>query len=51
MLAVLLILLLILLLFGGGFAWNVLWFIAAVVLVLWLVGFVARGTEARWYRW
>jgi hypothetical protein len=26
--------------------------IAAVVLVLWLLGFVARGAEgARWYRW
>jgi hypothetical protein len=51
MLAVLLVLLLIVLLFGGGFAWNVLWFIAAVLLVLWLVGFVARGAEGRWYRW
>jgi hypothetical protein len=51
MLAVLLVLLLVLLLFGGGFAWNVLWFIAAVVLVLWVVGFIARGAEARWYRW
>jgi hypothetical protein len=26
--------------------------IAAIVLVLWLLGFVARGAEgARWYRW
>src|SRR6266536_3111750 len=41
--------LLIVLLFGGGFAWNVLWFIAAVFLVLWLIGFLARGAEARWY--
>ena len=51
MLALLLILLLCLLLFGAGFAWNLLWIIAAVVLVLWLVGFLARGPEARWYRW
>jgi hypothetical protein len=51
MLALLLILLLCLLLFGAGFAWNLLWFIAAVVLVLWLIGFLARGPEARWYRW
>jgi hypothetical protein len=51
MLALILVLLLIVLLFGGGFAWSVLWFIAAVVLVLWLIGFFARGAEARWYRW
>ncbi|HEX6490077.1 MAG TPA: hypothetical protein VF002_01740 [Gaiellaceae bacterium] len=26
--------------------------VAAIVLVLWLIGFVARGAEgARWYRW
>jgi hypothetical protein len=51
MLALLLVLLLCLLLFGGGFVWNLLWIIAAVVLVLWLIGFLARGPEARWYRW
>jgi hypothetical protein len=52
MLALLLVLLLIVLLFGGGFAWSVLWFIAAAVLILWLIGFVVRGAEgARWYRW
>jgi hypothetical protein len=52
MLALLLVLLLILLLFGGGFAWSVLWFIAVVVLILWLIGFFVRGAEgARWYRW
>ncbi|HEY2939134.1 MAG TPA: hypothetical protein VGJ27_04925 [Gaiellaceae bacterium] len=52
MLALLLVLLLVFLLFGGGFAWSFLWFVAAVVLILWLIGFVARGAEgARWYRW
>ncbi|HYX88591.1 MAG TPA: hypothetical protein VE753_04415 [Gaiellaceae bacterium] len=52
MLALLLVLLLIVLLFGGGFAWSVLWFIAAAVLILWLIGFFVRGAEgARWYRW
>jgi hypothetical protein len=30
---------------------NVLWIVAAVVLALWLIGFLARGPEARWYRW
>jgi hypothetical protein len=52
MLALILVLLLIFLLFGGGFAWSFLWFIAAVVLILWLIGFFVRGAEgARWYRW
>ena len=51
MLALLLVLLLAILLFGIGFAVKVLWIVAAIVLALWLIGFVARGPEARWYRW
>ena len=51
MLALLLVLLLALLLFGAGFALKVLWILAVIVLVLWLIGFLARGPEARWYRW
>jgi hypothetical protein len=52
MLPVLLILLLILILFGAGFAVKILWVLAVVLLVLWLIGFFARGVEgARWYRW
>jgi hypothetical protein len=47
----LLVLLLVLALFGVGFAWKALWIIAVVALVLWIVGFFARGTDARWYRW
>jgi hypothetical protein len=38
-------------LFGVGFAIKFLWIIAAIVLVVWLIGFLARGAEARWYRW
>ncbi|HVA09658.1 MAG TPA: hypothetical protein VNG12_23280 [Acidimicrobiales bacterium] len=36
-----------------GFAVHVLWIIAAVILVLWLLGFVARSGRGsgRWYRW
>jgi len=50
------VLILALLLLGAGFALKVLWIVAAVVIVLWLVGFVARGAgtggrRARWYRW
>jgi len=51
MLALLLVLLLALLLFGIGFTAHLLWIVAVVVLVLWLIGFLARGPEARWYRW
>ncbi|WP_241094442.1 hydrophobic protein, partial [Actinacidiphila bryophytorum] len=40
----LVVLLLALLLFGAGFALHLLWWIAVVVLVLWLLGFFARGT-------
>jgi hypothetical protein len=25
--------------------------VAAILLVVWLLGFVARPAEARWYRW
>jgi hypothetical protein len=51
MLALFLVLLLALILFGVGFALKFLWIVAAIVLALWLIGFLARGPEARWYRW
>jgi hypothetical protein len=51
----LIVLLLALLLFGLGFALHLLWIIAAVVFVFWLVGFaLARGASHgthHWYRW
>jgi hypothetical protein len=50
MLAVL-ALLLVLLFFGAGFAMKALWIVAVVLLVMWLLGFVARGPERRWYYW
>jgi hypothetical protein len=37
---------------GLGFAAHVLWWIALIVLAIWLIGFFVRGAEgARWYRW
>jgi hypothetical protein len=45
--------LLLALLFGVfGFAVHLLWWVALVVLVLWLAGFLFRGAEGagRWYR-
>jgi len=51
----LVVLLLALLLFGAGFALHLLWVVAVVVLVLWLLGFLVRapraGSRGRWYRW
>jgi hypothetical protein len=53
---VLLALLVILILFGLGFTLHVLWWIALIALVLWLLGFVLRagetaGRRRRWYHW
>jgi hypothetical protein len=52
---ILLVLLLALILGGLGFAIHILWWVALVVLVLWLLGFLFRvaegGSRHRWYRW
>jgi hypothetical protein len=50
---ILLVLLLALILGGLGFAVHVLWWIAVVVLIVWLLGFLIRSAEGggRWYRW
>jgi len=52
---ILIVLLLALLLGGLGFAVHLLWILAVVVFVLWLVGFaVGRGATSGsrgWYRW
>ncbi|MFE4281479.1 hydrophobic protein, partial [Streptomyces goshikiensis] len=42
MVPLLLVLLLALILFGAGFAVKILWWVAIAVLVLWLIGFIAR---------
>lgn len=49
--ALLLFLLLTLLLFGAGVALHLLWWIAVIFLVIWLVGFMMRPSGGRWYRW
>ncbi|MEV6758480.1 hydrophobic protein [Streptomyces sp. NPDC051214] len=56
MVPLILVLLLALLLFGAGFALKALWWIAVIVLVIWLLGFVLKpaargGRRGRWYRW
>lgn len=45
------VLLLALLLGGAGFAYSTLWYIAAVVFIVWLVGFAVSGSGRRWYNW
>jgi hypothetical protein len=51
MLGLIAVLLLAALLFGVGFAFKFLWIIAAIVFVIWLIGFITRSTNAAWYRW
>jgi hypothetical protein len=57
MVIILAVLVLALILGGLGFAVHVLWWIALVVLALWLLGFLFRGgasaggSRRRWYRW
>jgi len=49
----LLVLLLALILGGLGFALHALWWIALIVLAIWVIGFFMRSADsgARWYRW
>jgi hypothetical protein len=48
----LLVLLLALILGGLGFAVHVLWWLALIVLAVWIIGFFVRSAEgSRWYRW
>src|SRR6185312_14029068 len=51
--ALILLVLILAILFGGlGFILHALWWVAAIVLVVWLVGFAVRAGEGRrWYRW
>lgn len=56
MLLILAVLILAAILFGLGFAVHVLWWIALIVLAIWLAGFLFRsvegaGSRRRWYRW
>jgi steroid 5-alpha reductase family enzyme len=51
MLPLILFLVLIALLFGLGTAAHVLWWIAIIALVVWLVGFMFRPSGGRWYYW
>jgi hypothetical protein len=56
MAVILVALVVILILFGLGFTLHVLWWIAVIALVLWLLGFLLHGGRGagprrRWYYW
>lgn len=44
--------LLLVILFGAlGFAVHLLWIIAVIAFLVWLIGFFVSGAERRWYHW
>ena len=47
----LLVLLLALVLFGLGFTLKILWWVALVVVVVWLIGMARPAPGRRFYRW
>ena len=47
----LVVLLLTLILFGAGFTMKILWYVAVVLLIIWIAGFLTKGSGNRWYRW
>jgi Flp pilus assembly protein TadB len=49
--ALVLVLLLTLILFGLGFTLKVLWWVALVLAVVWLIGVVRPAQGRRFYRW
>jgi hypothetical protein len=51
MIAAILLLLLIAVLFGVGFAVNALFWVALILLALWIIGWLAHPAERRWYYW
>lgn len=52
MIAIVLLALLILLFFGAGFAVHLLWWVAIICAVIWLLGFFVRPrSNGRWYYW
>ena len=56
MAALLIALLIVIILFGVGFSLHILWWIAVVALVIWLLGFLFRvgesaGSRRRWFYW
>ena len=51
MVALILFLILIAILFGVGVAVHWLFILAAIALIIWLIGFAFRPRGGRWYYW
>ncbi len=51
MAAIVLLALIALVLFGVGFTVHLLWWVAIVVALVWIIGFAAHGGGRRWYYW
>ena len=51
--ALIVALVVVVLLFGAGAAVHVLWYLAIIAALLWLIGFFLRptGGSGRWYYW
>jgi hypothetical protein len=48
---VLLLLLLVLILFALGFVLKVLFIAAAILFLIWIIGWLLHPSERRWYYW
>ena len=46
----LIVLIVVIALFALGFVVKVLFYVAVIAALIWLIGFFVRGTEGRWYR-
>jgi hypothetical protein len=51
MTAAIVLLILAVILFGIGFAVRALFWVALIVLAIWLIGWLVRPTGSRWYYW
>jgi hypothetical protein len=51
LIAALVLLLLVALFFGLGFVVKALFWVAVILLALWLVGWLVHPAERRWYYW
>jgi hypothetical protein len=51
MVAAILLLLLVAIFFGIGLAVHALFWVALILLVLWIVGWLVRPAGGRWYYW
>ncbi|MHB8294401.1 MAG: hydrophobic protein [Acidimicrobiales bacterium] len=51
MIGIVLLAILAILLFGVGFTVHLLWWVAVILALVWLIGFFVRPGAGRWYYW